>query len=329
MNTGKELAMRSEEYIQSKDGAILFPPTLQEIAKDWLETKSSRTGSEKTRRAYQDTLDKFHIYLQEQGCTLNSDARLVGRHAQKWASLPQEKEKVSSSTENQRLAILSSFYKFAIKHGLCEYNPISYVERPKRNIKHAALPMSAKDITDNMKAIDTSKLEGKRDKALLSLALVTGRRANELIDLVWDDIKITGSKVTITWKRCKGDKMIIDELSNRTVDVLLEYLREIYGQKLEKIRPQSPLFVSFSNNNRGGKLSMQAISDICKERLGVSQFYVTRHSFTISMEAAGASLSEIGERLGHSNYKVTAHYLKQLHSSENKYAGTLEERFGI
>jgi len=329
MNTGKELSIGSEVYIDSKDGEILHNLTIQEIAKDWLETKSSRTGSKKTRRAYQDTLNKFNIYLQEQGCKLDSDARLVGRYAQKWASLPQEKEEVSSSTENQRLAILSSFYKFAIKHGTCEYNPINYVERPKRNIKHAALPMNAKDITDKMKAIDTSRLEGKRDKAFLGLALVTGRRANELIDLVWSDITITGSKVIVTWKRCKGDKVMIDELSYRNIDVLFEYLREIYGQELENIRPQSPLFVSLSNNNRGGKLSIQAVSDICKERLGVSQFHVTRHSFTISMEAAGASLSEIGERLGHSNYKVTADYMKQLHSSENKYASTLEEMFGI
>lgn len=329
MDTNKELLIISEMYLDSKDEEVLAKPTMQEIAKDWLETKSNRTGSKKTRRAYQDTLDKFNIYLQEQGCMLDSNPRVVGRHAQKWANLPQERDEISSSTENQRLAILSSFYKFAIKYGACEYNPINYVERPKRNIKHAALPMSANDVSEKMKAIDTSKIEGKRDKAFIGLALVTGRRAKELIDLVWGDITITGSKVIVIWRKCKGDKTMVDELSRRTVEVLLEYLREIYGQDLENIRPQSPLFVSLSNNNRGGKLSIQAVSDICKERLGVSKFHVTRHSFTISMEAAGASLSEIGERLGHSNYKVTADYMKQLHSSENKYASTLEEMFGI
>src|SRR5437879_5337030 len=182
MDISKELSIRPEMYIDGKDGEILANPTMQEIAKDWLETKSRRTGSKKTRRAYQDTLDKFNRYLQEQGCRLDSNPRLVGRYAQKWASLPQEKEEVSSSTENQRLAILSSFYKFAIKHGACEYNPINYVERPKRNIKHAALPMNAKDVSDKMKAIDTSKLEGKRDNATLGLALVNGRSANELMD---------------------------------------------------------------------------------------------------------------------------------------------------
>lgn len=302
---------------------------IYDVAKNWLATKFGITGSNKTKRAYQDTLDKFNIYLQETGCKLDSDPRVVGRHAQVWSAIPQEREKVSSSTANQRLAILSSFYKFAIKHGTCEYNPINYVERPKRVIQHAARHMDAKDIADKIKAIDISTLEGKRDKALISLALVTGRRSNELRSLLWEDITITGYKMILIWRRCKGAKVMTDDINLKTATVLLEYLREVYGKDLENIRSVSPIFISFSNNNRMGKLSMQAISDIYKNRLGVSQVHVTRHTFSRAMEDAGASLSEIGERLGHSNYKVTADYMKQLHSSENKYAGTLEEMFGI
>lgn len=329
MNTDKDLLIQSKVHIDSKDGEILYHPTMYEIAKAWLETKSGRTGSDKTKRAYQDALDKFNIYLQEKNCKLDSDPRVVGRHAQVWAALPQEKGKVSSSTVNQRLAILSSFYKFAIKHGICEYNPINYVERPKRVIEHSAGHMDIEDISDKIRSIDTSTLEGKRDKALISLALITGRRSNELRSLLWEDISITGRKMVIIWRRCKGAKVMKDEIKQKTAIVLLEYLREVYGQELENIRPESPIFISLSNNNHGGRLSMQAISDIYKSRLGVSQVHVTRHTFAISMEAAGASLSEIGERLGHSNYKVTADYMKQHHSSENKYASTLEEMFGI
>ncbi|MBO0780988.1 MAG: site-specific integrase, partial [Ktedonobacteraceae bacterium] len=85
----------------------------------------------------------------------------------------------------------------------------------------------------------------------------------------------------------------------------------------------------YSNNHRGGPLSIQAVSDIYKKRLGVTQIHVTRHTFARNMEEAGASLSEIGERLGHSNYQVTAQYMKRLHSSENQYASKLEELFSI
>jgi len=47
------------------------------------------------------------------------------------------------------------------------------------------------------------------------------------------------------------------------------------------------------------------------------------------MERAGASLSDIGARLGHANLKTTSDYMVRLHSSENKYAGALEKMFGI
>jgi site-specific recombinase XerD len=303
--------------------------SLQETALYWLETKFRKTNSEKTRKAYQVALTKFDLYLQERGYKLDGNPRVIGRHAQAWANTPEEKEKVSSSTVNQRLAILSSFYKFAIKQGLCEHNPIDYVERPKNIIKHAASYMDSREVTKRIKAIDTVSLEGKRDKALLSLALTTGRRASELANLRWQDITVTSYKMMVTWVRCKGAKVMLDELKAKTAESLLDYLRALYGAKLEHIKPESPIFVSLSHNNHGGKLSIQALSDIYKARLGTSQVHITRHTFAVNMERSGASLSEIGEALGHSNYAVTARYMKQLHSGENKYGDALEEMFGI
>lgn len=303
--------------------------SLQETAIYWLETKFRITNSESTKKAYQDVLAKFDIYLQERGCKLDSNPRVIGRHAQAWANIPEEKEVVSSSTVNQRLAILSSFYKFAIKQGLCEHNPIDYVERPKRIIKHAASYMDSREVAERMKAIDTVNLEGKRDKALISLALTTGRRASELANLRWQDITITGYKMIVTWPRCKGAKVMLNELKSKTAEALLDYLRGLYGENLERIKPESPIFVSLSRNNHHGKLSIQALSNIYKARLGTSQVHITRHTFAVNMERSGASLSEIGEALGHSNYAVTARYMKQLHSGENKYGDALEEMFGI
>lgn len=314
---------------ETLDTSTPFRLSIEEAAVKWLETKFARTGSEKTKQAYKTTLAQFDMYVRTQGSTLGSDTRQIALYAQTWASVPMKKERVSLSTVNQRLAILSSFYTFAIKQGVCEHNPIDYVERPPRNIEHAALPLDKQDVTAHMQKIDTTTLEGKRDKALLSLALTTGRRASELANLIWEDITVTGTKITVTWARCKGAKVMVDELQQKTIAALLDYLKQFYGPQLERIKATSPVFVSLSRNNYGGKLSIQAFSDICERRLGTSQFHVTRHTFSITMEDAGASLSEIGERLGHSNYKVTADYMKRLHSSENKYAEKLEEMFGI
>jgi integrase len=47
------------------------------------------------------------------------------------------------------------------------------------------------------------------------------------------------------------------------------------------------------------------------------------------MEQAGASISEIQRRLGHENATTTRLYLGRLHASENPYASTLDDLFGI
>jgi integrase len=303
--------------------------TIEETALAWLKTKAGRTGSPKTKRDYSQALVNFDAYLQARGCQLDGDPREVGRHAQEWAAHSFiDGGQVSSSTTNQRLAILSSFYRYAITFGPCDYNPVDYAERPPRRIEHAAPYLEDDEVTKRLQAINTTTKTGKRDKALLSIALTTGRRASELAGLHWQDIMMQQSRMIATF-HCKGGKVMQDELEPRTIAVLLDYLRAEYGQQLEHIREDSPIFVSYSNNHRGGKLSYQAIADICLDRLGVSQVHSTRHTFAVGMDDEQASLSEIGERLGHSNYQVTAQYMKRLRSGENKHASKLARRFGI
>ncbi len=89
------------------------------------------------------------------------------------------------------------------------------------------------------------------------------------------------------------------------------------------------MFVSLSRNNYKGTLSLQAVSDICLKRLGSSKVHTTRHTFAVNSEKAGATLSEIGDRLGHASLKTTSDYMKRLHSAENPHATKLGEMFGI
>src|SRR4051794_38653161 len=80
----------------------------------WLDAKSNRSGSTKTERAYRDTLGSFRQLLTAQGFDLDSAAGALSLIVQAWAGRDDPKP----TTYNQRLAILSSFYQYAIKHGL-------------------------------------------------------------------------------------------------------------------------------------------------------------------------------------------------------------------
>jgi integrase len=189
--------------------------------------------------------------------------------------------------------------------------------------------LDAEHVKKSLNSINKKTLPGLRDYALLSLALTTGRRASELAGLQWKHIRMERKKMRITWEHCKGDKQMIDEIKPQTQKALLAYLSQLHGGNLLSLAPDQPVFVSFSKNNYGGQISIQTVSDICKDRLGTSKVHATRHTFAIGMEEAGATLSDIGARLGHANLKTTSDYMQRLHSAENKYASELEKMFGI
>jgi len=295
----------------------------------WLTKKSEHTNSAETQRAYTSTITQFRAALQAAGLDLTSDATIVALAAHGWARGGQDGQAHSASTYNQRLAILSSLYRYAMTWGLCMSNPIDLIERKPRNYPDAAEPMEAKDIAARLQGIDRATHEGKRNFALLTVGVTTGRRVNELAAMRWRHITVSASALTVIFPHCKGGKVMRDELTPKTAKALMAYLRSIYGERLEEIKADSPIWISFSRNNRGGAISDQAIANICKDVLGTSKVHTLRHSFTVSMDDAGASIYEISERLGHADVKTTSLYLKRLRSAKNPYASKLEDMFGI
>ena len=154
-------------------------------------------------------------------------------------------------------------------------------------------------------------------------------RADELVSLRWNDIRVYGKSMEITWQHCKGNKTMKDILGEKTRDALEAYIYALYGSELGSLRNDAPIFVSLSRNGNGQAMSTQAVSDVCKKYLGTSKVHTTCHTFAVASETAGASLSEIGQRLGHASLKTTSDYMQRLHSAENKHIKKLESLFGL
>src|SRR5262249_20771191 len=159
--------------------------------------------------------------------------------------------RVTSNTYNQRLAILSSFYRYAIKHEVLEVNPIERVERRVVRKEHAAHALPPKAISQGLKAIDRETREGKRDHALLQVALSTGRRVSEIAGMRSGHLTWAGQTVIVRWPRCKGGKTMTDTLPTKTTTALLDYLHALYGQDLTRLPGNTPVWVSFSDRNQG------------------------------------------------------------------------------
>jgi integrase len=327
---------------------ILSQFTIETSTKEWLAQKrTTRSGSDKTNEAYRETIQQFRDFLTPFTLDLLSNPIDIARIAPIWAStrLPARLRKdgslnkrhtgeVSNSTYNQRLAILSSWYTLVQEiYKLDIPNPIKDVAR--RNVQAYAevLPIEPDVIETGLESIDREKLQGLRNYALLAVALYTGRRASELVGLYGEDVTIQGkgkgARVLLRF-HCKGGKVEYNKLDEETSVVFLEYLHAQFGKRLLTIAPDAPIWVSYSKQNRGEKISVQTLSIICRDAFGTSKNHALRHTFAEGEVRLGAPITDLAAALGHTDIKITQRYVKGLDkSAENPLGSKLVARFGI
>jgi integrase len=301
--------------------------SLAAVIAAWLAAKTGRSGSVRTARAYADTLGSFRAAAQRAQTDLDGDRATLAQLAATWAGSGDP----TPATFNQRLAIVSSFYAFAYKRGMLEgANPIDRVERRTVQAYSGAVPLDFADLRARLVAIDRTTLAGRRDYALLTLALLTGRRLTELAGLRWGDLVIRDTRVVVTWRRVKGGETRGETLDAAASRPLLAWLRAYYGDRLDDLPAAAPIWVALSRNVSSEQaMGTNAISQMCLARLGTSKVHTLRHTTAVAMEEAGASLSDIQEQLGHKNPATTGIYLKRLRAAGNKHAAALAELFGL
>ena len=309
--------------------------TTANIVTMWLQQVfTSKSKSARTKEAYTKTIDGFRVIVEqsgldllshrvvtdEQGNTIRDDIATLAAIAQGYAPHSPTGRTLANATIAQRLAILSSFYRFAVKRRYIDHNPIDLVERPQ-----VQAYAQATAIIPNLSQIDRKSPCGKRDYALLSLLLSTGRRASEIANLTQADMVITEVEMSIT-STAKGGKIMHDTLATSVARAVRDYLATAYPDGLPD---NAPIFVSFSKRNKGQRITTQTVADICERYLGTSKIHTTRHTFAASMERAGAPLSTIQDRLGHANAATTSRYLHALSSGSNPYIDQLVAAMGI
>ncbi len=322
-------AMTSTALTTTEHTLVHTAPSAQAIdvaVAAWLDAKSNKSGSAKTKRAYTDTLQAFRDQLQASGLDLDADPRALALAAQGWAG----RDAPAAATFNQRLAILSSFYVFARKRGLIGgENPIGLVDRRTVHEYANAQPIEPTDLKRHIQTIDRNTPAGARDYALLAVLSQTGRRLAEVASLRWSDVHLEGDRVTIHFRRAKGGKVMSDKLNPAISRALMTWLYQHYGHNLGELAPDAPIWVSLSPNSRGKALSTRSISTICEQRIGISKVHALRHTFARVMEDAGAKVSDIQSRLGHSSLATTGRYLAALRRAENLHADELARRMGF
>jgi len=310
--------------------------------RSWLSAKYSQgSRSEQTIKKYSAVLTRFRAGLQAAGLDLDSDPDTVKLAAE--AFVDAVRTGIGAATANQRLAILSSFYTYVLKHHKLPVavNPVATIDRCRVQAYAGAQALVVgsdpqtkyADLRRRLAAIDRTTPIGARDYALLLVLLQTGRRLSEVAGLRWRDVTVSADQaaVTLRFPRCKGGKALQDTLPVATSEALLAWLRLAYGPDLRRLDKNAPLWLSASRNRSryGPALGIRSIANICERWLGTSKVHATRHTFAMAMVDAGAKVHEVRDRLGHSSLHTTGRYIAALKSAHNPYGQALEDLFGL
>ena len=218
---------------------------------------------------------------------------------------------VSPRTRNLRLTAIHSFFRYAAfespEHSALIQRVLAI---PSKRFTRALVHFLTRAEVDALLAApDQGSWSGRRDHALILLAVQTGLRLSELTSLQPDDLSLgTGSHVRVVGK---GRKERCTPLSKNTRSVMTAWLHE-------PVRvPGQPLFP----NARGGRLSshgvhyllakhVAAASNACPslKRKRVSP-HVLRHTTAMDLLQAGVEQSLIALWLGHESIETTQIYL--------------------
>jgi len=217
----------------------------------------------------------------------------------------------SVRTRNLRLTAIRSLFRYAAlrhpEHAAVIARVLSIP--PKRFEKRAITFLTAEEAGVLIDAPDRTRWEGRRDRAILTLAIQAGLRVSELIGLGCADVVFgTGAHVHCEGK---GRKQRSVPLTAVAQAVLSSWLKERGGQ------PQDPLFCT----RTGRRLSRDAIerrlaihtkaaAKRCPSLNGKKLHpHVLRHSCAMSLLQAGVDTTVIALWLGHADVRSTQPYL--------------------
>ena len=213
---------------------------------------------------------------------------------------------MSASSQARILSGIKTFFHFLVLEGLLSDNPTTLLESPKLSRK---LPdtLSINEINSLIDALDLSKPEGMRNKAILEMLYGCGLRVSEVVDLKISNLFLDIELVKILGK---GNKERLVPIGSEAAKFLQIWLQEVRVHL--KIKPGQEDWVFL--NNRGSSLSRVMVFLIIKglaTKIGLKKTispHTFRHSFATHLLEGGADLRAVQEMLGHESITTTEIY---------------------
>jgi integrase/recombinase XerD len=213
---------------------------------------------------------------------------------------------IEARSQARILSGIKAFYRFLLFENHIETDPTVLIDSPK-TARYLPTVLSIPEIEAIIAAIDLSKPEGERNKAMLEVIYGCGLRVSEVVNLKISQLFFNEGFVRIIGKGDKERLVPIGQTAQRAVRLYIEGRRR---ELMTKKGYEDTLFL----NRRGSKLTREMIFLIVKELANTAGIaknvgpHTFRHSFATHLIEGGAGLRAVQEMLGHESITTTEIY---------------------
>lgn len=284
-----------------------FSYYLSHFLKEYLVVE--RNVSSKTIRSYKTTFQMLITYFVEEKNMKLTDItfeNVTKEMILDFLNYLETEKKNSIRTRNQRLAAIHSFYQY------CSVDEIEHIEniqkilsiKTKKYEKKVQEYLTKEEVQTLLARIDTSTKIGRRNLLVLSLLYDTAARAEEIIHLKLEDIRLEEQLVILTGK---GNKQRIVPIMENTKKLIIQYLKE---NKIAR-------GFLFGENTTYSMLKHLLLKI---NQMNIISKKITSHTFRRSRAThlleAGVNILYIQELLGHEDISTTQEYAKVIEKNK-------------
>ena len=293
----------------------------------FLAEKERRSGSRRTAESYSRMLQHFFGRLGKPPDQVTSQEVFVWAHGKGLSG-----KDPSAVTIGARMACLSSFYRFLIRMEIVASNPCDALERPR--VQESPPRGLSADEIQRLLAVIPETRPGLRDRAIILVLTLTGRRRTEVLSLRRGDISEDGETVYYSY-RGKGGKNAKRELPRPAFDAIVASLNA-WGKSLATMEPGESLWPTDHAGRAEQGLGVTSGTFYANLRrylkaagLPAAGVHIFRHSAAKLRRDAGESVEDVSRFLDHSSLQVTTTYLRRLEGQEDRRWQKVAEAIGV